>query len=209
MAILQRGIYAITDFTSLKDAEVFARTELLLRAGISILQYRDKSATAKAKINRARELRSLCRQFNTPFIVNDDIELARDTGADGIHLGQNDTDIQTAREFLGPIIIGCSCYNSLHLAQEAQAAGADYVAFGAFHNTSSKKNTVKAEPEILERASHEIMLPLVAIGGITPENGKVLVDKGAAMLAVISALYGANDTNATIKKFNLLFEQEQ
>lgn len=206
MAILKQGIYAITNFSSLKDAEVFARTELLLRAGISMLQYRDKSATAKAKTNRATELQSLCRQFNTPFIVNDDIKLARDTGADGIHLGQNDTDIQTARELLGPIIIGCSCYNSLHRAQEAQAAGADYVAFGAFYNTSSKKNTVKADPEILERASHEIMLPLVAIGGITPENGKVLVDKGATILAVISALYGANDTNAVINEFNLLFE---
>ena len=209
MAILKRGIYAITDFTSLKDSEVFARTELLLRGGLSMLQYRDKSATTKAKISRAKELKSLCRQFNTPFIVNDDIQLARKTGADGIHLGQGDTDIQNARELLGPVIIGRSCYNSLQLAQEAQAAGADYVAFGAFYSTSSKKNTVKAEPQTLERASHEIMLPLVAIGGITPENGKVLIDKGATMLAVINAVYGAKDTNATINEFNLLFEQEQ
>ena len=141
--------------------------------------------------------------------MNDDLALARRTSADGIHLGQHDADIKSARELLGPVIIGRSCYNSLELAREAQTAGADYIAFGAFYGTKSKKDTVKADPEILESARDDIMLPLVAIGGITPENGKVLVDKGADLLAVIGALYGTNDTTTVINKFNLLFEQEQ
>lgn len=209
MTILKRGIYAITDFASLDDDAVFARTEQLLRDGISTLQYRDKSNVADDKKRRAAVLQDLCKQFNTPFIINDDLALAQQTAADGIHLGKNDVDIHSARELLGPVIIGRSCYNSLQLARDAQADGADYVAFGAFYPTRSKQDTVKAEPDILSRARHEITLPLVAIGGITPENGKVLINKGADLLAVISALYGVIDTGTAINKFNFLFEQEQ
>ena len=206
---IKPGLYAITDFSSVSEADVYLKTEIILRGGISMLQYRDKSGEDAVRLRRARELKRLCNEFNTPLIINDDVSLANQCKADGVHLGKNDTSINTARDLLGPVIIGCSCYNSIERAQQAESAGADYVAFGAFYDTTSKQDAVKAEPELLVIATQRLRLPIVAIGGITPKNAKVLIDGGADLVAVISALYGVEDTVKAIHNFNLLFEQEQ
>ena len=205
MASIRQGVYAITDFSSLTEVQVYMKTETILKAGISLLQYRDKLSDKNTRYRRAIELQRLCSIYDTPFIINDDIELAKSCNADGIHLGKDDSNIDTARQALGKVIIGCSCYNSIELAMRAQEEGADYIAFGAFNHTKTKNNTVKAEPGLLSLANNVIELPIVAIGGITPKNAKVLLDNGTDLLAVISALYHANDTADSIKQFNLLF----
>ncbi len=189
-----RGLYAITDTANHNTEAMLTKTEDILRAGAKILQLRNKHADKNMHIAEAEQLSDLCQQFSVPLIINDDIELAIQVGADGIHLGKNDLSITEARTRLGnKVMIGCSCYNDLNRAYNAVNAGADYIAFGAFYPSPSKPDAVRATPEIIQKAKQEFNLPVVAIGGITPENGRALIDAGADMLAVISGLY-ASDT---------------
>ena len=198
-----RGLYAITDCDNLSTQELLPVTEAILTAGVAALQYRDKSGNHDKRKYEAHSLRELCGEHNCPFIINDDVQLAKQTGSNGVHLGSKDCDCKTARDELGPgAIIGVSCYASLEAAQDAVAEGADYVAFGSFYPTVSKQKTATAEPEILIRAKERIAVPIVAIGGITPANCRVLVECGADMLAVISSIYRAREPYKTVKEFN-------
>lgn len=200
-----KGLYAITDDDRFEPEIIFSKTEEILKAGAKVLQYRNKKADKHTQKKEAEKLATLCRQFSVPLIINDDIELAIHVGADGVHLGKDDLSIAVARECMGNnAIIGYSCYNDLTRADEAVKAGADYIAFGAFFPSQSKPNAVKARPEILQLAEQKFDLPLVAIGGITPENGAALIDAGADMLAVISGIYAAESSfEAAIKYINL------
>ena len=128
-----KGLYAITDTANLSSEIMLARTEEILRAGARLLQYRNKQADRNTRIAEAEQLHVLCRQYSVPLIINDDVDLAVQTGADGVHLGKTDSTIADARERLGnKVMIGCSCYNDLDRAQQAATSGADYIAFGAF-----------------------------------------------------------------------------
>jgi len=200
-----KGLYAITDTEHLSSEKMLHKTEEILRAGAKLLQYRHKQADQNTRLTEARQLIDLCRQFTVPLIINDDITLAMKVDADGVHLGKSDSSIAVARERLGNnAMIGVSCYNDLDRANEAVMAGADYLAFGAFFPSPSKPDAVHAKPEIIGRAKQQFDLPVVAIGGITPENGQTLIDAGADMLAVISGLYASkNPFNTTIKYVNL------
>ena len=146
-----------------------------------------------------------------PLIINDDAQLAASVEADGVHLGASDASLQSARAVLGPQkIIGVSCYNRPSQAKAAVAAGADYVAFGAFFPSTVKPDAVVADVEVLrqfrsELARSELCVPLVAIGGITMQNGAELVGAGADALAVISALFDAADIEAAARGFSRLF----
>ena len=142
-----------------------------------------------------------------PLIVNDDVALAAAVEAAGVHLGHNDAAPAAARDLLGPrAIIGVSCYNRLDLALAARDQGADYVAFGSFFPSSTKPLAVRADIDLLRRARRELRLPLVAIGGITPENGAVLVGAGADMLAVVTGVFGAPDPQAAARAYARLFD---
>ena len=203
-----RGLYAITDCDNLSTQELVPVTEEILRAGVAALQYRDKSGNRDKRKYEAEKLRELCEDHDCLFIINDDVQLAKQTGSDGVHLGSEDCDCKTARDELGPgAIIGVSCYDSLVAAQDAVADGADYVAFGSFYPTVSKQETATAEPEIIIRAKERISVPIVAIGGITPANCRVLIDCGADLLAVISSIYRAEDPFSTVKQFNRLIDE--
>ncbi|MFA7095023.1 MAG: thiamine phosphate synthase [Gammaproteobacteria bacterium] len=199
------GLYAITN--EAPDAcELSDRVARALRGGARAIQYRDKSGDAARRLQEAEALRALCRAYNVPLIVNDDVELARAVGADGVHLGKDDASIAEARTALGAgAIIGVSCYNSLERALQADAAGADYVAFGSFFPSSTKPAAVRASLELLGTARAQIRLPIVAIGGITPENGAQLVAAGADMLAVIQGVFGAPDPEAAARRYAALF----
>lgn len=202
-----KGLYVITDCETPDDRTLLQRTEQILAAGVPLLQYRDKSADPARRYARARALKELCRRTDTIFLVNDDIRLAADTGADGVHIGRDDPPIAAARQLLGTdAIIGVSCYNEYQRAREAQAAGADYVAFGAFYPTRTKGGTVKADPDLLHRARPELSVPIAAIGGITPANGGHLIAAGADLLAVVNSVYGADDPGQAVLKFNRLFQ---
>ncbi|OHC83125.1 MAG: thiamine-phosphate diphosphorylase [Sideroxydans sp. RIFOXYB12_FULL_59_6] len=201
------GLYAITP-DELDTAKLLQQVEQALRGGAGILQYRNKRADAALCLEQASALRELTRGFDVIFIVNDDVQLAAKVCADGVHLGAEDGAIAAARAVLGrDRLIGASCYNRAPLAAEAVRQGADYVAFGAFFPSSVKPGAVAAEVSMLENARRELKVPIVAIGGITVENGRQLVAAGADALAVISALWQAPNIEQAAKAFSQLFEQ--
>lgn len=202
------GLYAITPETD--DTErLLAQVEAALLGGVAAVQYRDKSGDIARRHEQASELVALCRRFGAPLIVNDDLRLADLCDADGVHLGRDDGSIREARIILGRgRLIGASCYQSLDLALAAQAAGADYVAFGSFFPSPTKPAAPRASVDLLHAAAPVIQVPLVAIGGITPANASQLLDAGADSLAVLSALFDAPDIRAAAHALNQLFETE-
>lgn len=194
------GLYLITPDEA-DTANLLARTAPLLAAGATWLQYRNKTAGDALRYEQAAALQSLCRQAGVPLIVNDDVRLAKAVGAAGVHLGEDDGDIAAARALLGAkAIIGASCYDRLELAEAAVAAGANYVAFGAFFPTRSKTGTRQAKPELLAQAA-TLGVPRVAIGGITLDNARSLVDAGADLVAVISGVFDASDPVAAVHAY--------
>ncbi len=199
------GLYAITPDEA--DTDVLLRkARLALQGGVRLLQYRNKIAGANTRQMQARALRALTREYSAMLIVNDDAQLAKQVDADGVHLGRADETLGAARAILGgQKIIGISCYNQLLLAKAAIAEGADYVAFGAFFPSATKPGAVKAGPELLRQVRAECSAPIVAIGGITAQNGAALVEAGADALAVITAVFDAPDIEAAARDFEKLF----
>ncbi|HEX7043731.1 MAG TPA: thiamine phosphate synthase [Burkholderiales bacterium] len=202
-----RGLYAIAD-TACLGAELSSKVEAALRGGARVVQYRDKSNDAARRRREAEALRALCARRGALFVVNDDIALARAVGADGLHLGRDDASIEEARALCGAdILIGVSCYNELQRAEEAARRGADYLAFGSVFPSPTKPEAVRASPALLAAAKAQFALPVVAIGGITPENGAALVAAGVDALAVISALFAQADVEAAARRYAALFER--
>ena len=165
-------------------------------------QLRVKDVAEDELTHLAEPLQRICADAGVAFIVNDSMELAKHIGADGVHLGQQDGDVQEARALLGPSAqIGKTCHDSRHLAMEAGEAGADYVAFGAFYPTTTKPSHYRPDPSILTWWSTLFEIPCVAIGGITPDNAKPLVEAGADFLAVCQAVWGADDPAVAVRRF--------
>ncbi len=199
-----RGVYLITPDEA-DTARLLERTRPLLAAGATWLQYRNKVADAATRHEQALALQALCAAAGVPLIVNDDAALASAIGAAGVHLGEDDGDIAAARALLGPgAIIGASCYDQIELAQRAVAAGASYVAFGAFFPSRSKATTRRAHPRLLREAA-ALGVPRVAIGGLTPDNSTPLVEAGADLLAVISSVFAADDPVAALRGYRACF----
>ena len=194
------GLYLITPDDS--DSERFLERVLaVLNPGIAVLQYRNKLANADQKHEQAKVLFQYCRNLGIAFIINDDIELAHELGADGVHLGEHDTDLKTARHLLGPnTIIGVSCYNSLTLAEKTASDGANYIAFGAVYSSATKPDARNAGLELFSQAKL-LNLPMVAIGGITPDNAAQTLAAGADFIAVIGAVFDAADPASEVKSF--------
>jgi thiamine-phosphate pyrophosphorylase len=164
--------------------------EALDAGPVAAFQFRVKGVDQHEAARLAEPLQKICAAHEVAFIVNDDMALAKRVGADGVHLGQSDGDPREARALLGPSAqIGVTCHDSRHLAMEAGEAGADYVAFGAFFPTSTKETQHRPDPSILGWWTTLFELPCVAIGGITPDNGRALVEAGADFLAVCSAVW--------------------
>jgi thiamine-phosphate pyrophosphorylase len=202
------GVYAITPETA-DTGRLLTQVEAALLGGVAAVQYRDKSSDVARRHEQASELVALCRRFAVPLIINDDLRLADLTDADGVHLGRDDGGLREARIILGrDKFVGASCYQSLDLAEAAQAAGADYVAFGSFFASPTKPAAPRAGLDLLREAAPRIHVPLVAIGGITLANAPSLLDAGADSLAVLSALFDAPDIRAAAQALNQLFETE-
>lgn len=197
-----RGLYAITD----GSGDVIAQVEAVLAGGARVVQYRDKTTDRARRVDEATALRARCHAHGVLFLVNDDVQLALSVGADGVHLGRGDMPLSTARQLLGgDAIIGATCHASLELADAAVAAGADYIAFGAFFPSVTKPDAERAPIALLTQARARYELPICAIGGITPENGRQLVAAGADLLAATSALFGSGDTKRKIRGFSYLW----
>ncbi len=202
-----RGLYAITDEKLIPEEKLVQATALAIDGGARLVQYRSKHPDPARRLWEAQDLATLCRPLGVPLIINDDVDIAAEAGAAGVHLGKEDGAIKAARSALGPeAIIGVSCYNRIDLALEAEAAGADYVAFGRFFPSSVKPDAVRATPDLLRQAKARLSVPVVAIGGITADNGDSLVAAGADMLAVISAVFGADDIRAAARKISDLYD---
>lgn len=199
-----KGLYAITPDEADTSA-LLRKVRLALLGGASVLQYRNKVADTGLRLVQANALRELTNEFSVPLIINDDARLALQINADGVHLGGADGSVAAARSVLGRgKLIGVSCYNRLLLAQDAVSQGADYVAFGSFFASTVKPDAVAATPTLLRQARRELTAPLVAIGGITVQNGKQLLEAGADALAVISAVFGTKDIQEAARQFSVL-----
>lgn len=200
-----RGLYAITPDGA--DSErLLQLATLALEGGTRLLQYRNKSATPAHRRAEARALMALCNRHGARLFINDDLALALEVKAHGLHLGREDGELAAARAAF-PGLLGASCYDSVDLARRAAAAGADYIAFGSVFPSSTKPGAVRA-PLSLFAAARPLGLPMVAIGGITLANAPQLVAAGADGLAVISALFDAPDVAAAARAFNQLYAQE-
>jgi thiamine-phosphate pyrophosphorylase len=209
MARFPRGLYALTPDEP-DSAALVAAVRAALAGGASAVQYRNKHADAVVRRAQAAALAALCREAGAPFIVNDDLELALAVGAAGVHLGRDDGDLAAARARLGPgRLLGASCYDRLDRAVRAVAAGADYVAFGSVFPSPTKPDAVRAPLALFGEAKRQVGVPLVAIGGITLANGGAAVTAGADALAVITALFTADDVAAQARRFNALFARTE
>lgn len=163
-------------------------------AALACLQLRLKDVSDDVILRAADDIAPLCARFGVGFLINDRADLAARAGADGVHLGQADGTVAEARTLLGADKdVGVTCHGSIHLAMEAGEAGADYVAFGAFFSTTTKEVVHRAEPEILSRWTEMATVPAVAIGGITPETAKGLIEAGADYVAVSGAVWNHPD----------------
>jgi thiamine-phosphate pyrophosphorylase len=189
------GLYAVTPDVPDTDA-LACKVSAAVAGGAAVVQYRNKFASRTLRLEQAAALAAICRKRNAIFIVNDDADIAAEVDADGVHIGEDDADIATARTIVGAErIIGVSCYNEFERAERAMRAGADYVAFGSFYPSSTKPLARRADPSLLTRA-RALGVPIVAIGGITSENAHLLIDAGADALAVISDVFAHDDSLA-------------
>ncbi len=203
-----RGLYAITPDRFARPRPLEELVEAALAGGAVLIQYRDKGKDTRRREREARSLLHLCRDFGVPLLINDDLALARRISAQGVHLGRGDADPREARRLLGAeAIIGFSCYNQFQRAQLGRDWGANYLAFGRFFPSRTKPQAVQADPALLVRAKRALGLPLVAIGGLTPENSPPLIAAGADLLAVVDGVFAAPDVQAAAQAFTDLFQE--
>ena len=203
-----RGLYLITNDDPF-DVLIQKLQVALATQKIAILQYRRKKVAKVDQPFEVEQIKKLCEQYQTPFVINDDLSLAEQFGL-GVHLGQDDGEITDAVARLpSSVIIGRTCLNSLDLAQKAIAEGATYVAFGAVYATSTKPEAGQVGLEVIQQAHQQFSVPVCAIGGLSAENSKVVIESGADLCAVISDILGRSiqDIPARIAVWDGLFQE--
>lgn len=198
----QLRLYAVTDRSWLKPGETLAEVvETLLKAGVTCVQLREKGAEDALILQEARELKALCHRYGVPFLVNDRPDLAQAVGADGVHVGQEDTGLTEARNLLGPNALLGGSAHTVEEALAAQAAGADYLGCGAVFGSGTKHNVSQMPLETLTAICQAVDIPVVAIGGVSLDNLPLLADTGVAGVAVISGLFAAEDKTEAAQAF--------
>lgn len=200
-----KGLYIVTpDWDDTQ--KLLEITELALKGGAAVVQYRHKTANAALRREQAECLLALCRSYARPLIINDYVDLCLALDADGVHVGGTDAAVAEVRAAIGPgKIVGASCYGDLDLARKAHAAGASYVAFGGFYASRVKKYPVTTPVSIIADSHAAVPLPVVVIGGMTVDNAAPLVAAGADMVAAISSVYLAADPQSMAQRFAALF----
>jgi len=194
-----KNIYAITDSQLMSGNELLEKSETALKAGIAFLQYRRKGGSEQERQQEALALLTLCRQYQTPLIINDDLPLALSIDADGVHLGQSDGSLAQARQQLGPDkIIGATCHDSLELAEQAISQGASYIAFGRFFPSNTKPNAKPAPLDLLAQAKLRFDCPIVAIGGINHDNAAQVIQQGADYVAVVHTIFASDQPDQQV-----------
>lgn len=200
-------LYAVTDRAWVGELSLFEQTELALQNGASCVQLREKTLDPADFLREAIEMKTLCARYGVPLIINDNVEIAIESRADGVHVGQDDTDVAEVRRQVGNgMIIGASAH-SVDEARAAAAAGADYLGAGAVFGSETKKNANKLKLETLRAICGAVDIPVVAIGGITEDNALRLAGSGVAGIAVVSALFAAHDIAAAAARLRILAEK--
>lgn len=194
-------LYAITDRSWLGDSTLTEQVEKALKGGITMLQLREKNMPYEQVRQTAIELKTLCRKYSIPFIINDYVELAKEIGADGVHVGQSDTSVSRARALLGENAIIGATAKTVEQALEAQAQGADYLGSGAVFGSVTKLDAKPMEHALLQSICEAVSIPVVAIGGITRENVATMKGRGMAGVAVVGGIFGQE--NITQAAFEL------
>jgi len=192
-------LYAITDRRWTQTQTLFEQVDLALKGGVTCIQLREKNLDEKTFLEEAKEIKKLCRKYNVPFIINDNVKIAIQCRADGIHLGQDDMNIKDVKKLVGnDTIIGISAH-TLEQAIKAEREGADYLGVGAVFSTSTKNNTHKVSYNTLKEICNSVNIPVVAIGGINKKNIKQLAGTNIAGVAVISAIFATTDIEKECK----------
>lgn len=200
-------LYAVTDRAWLGGRTLAACVEDALRGGSTFVQLREKDAAPAEVVLRARALAPLCREAGVPFVVNDDVEAARISGADGVHVGQGDTACADARATLGDdAIVGVSAATVAE-AQAAEAAGADYIGVGALAGTATKPDARVLAPDELRTICASVDIPVVAIGGLNAQTIPTLAGTGVDGVAVVSALFAASDIEAAARELKTIVKE--
>jgi thiamine monophosphate synthase len=215
-------LYLVTDESCLPcGRDLFSAVEEALQAGVTLVQYREKNGLGKDMLEKARALITLCHKYNVPLLVNDRLDIALLSGADGVHLGQDDIPVAEARRMADLFFANCAAThtsNSTHQqtgshfiigatahnveeALAAEAAGADYLGCGAVFSTSTKKDTVPLGIEGLKAIRQAVHIPIAGIAGITPDNYRQVLEAGANGVAVVSAILGADSITDAVNKF--------
>lgn len=198
----QLRLYAVTDRSWLRPGETLAEVvETLLKAGVTCVQLREKGAEDALILQEARELKALCHRYGVPFLVNDRPDLAQAVGADGVHVGQEDTGLTEARNLLGPNALLGGSAHTVEEALAAQAAGADYLGCGAVFGSGTKHNVSQMPLETLTAICQAVDIPVVAIGGVSLDSLPLLAGTGIAGVAVISGLFAAEDKTEAAQAF--------
>lgn len=200
-------LYAVTDRRFKNNKSLYEQVKEALNGGVTCVQLREKSLDTKAFLNEVKEILPLCNEYNVPLIINDNVEVALLCGGAGVHLGQNDTDTKEARRMLGKDkIIGISVQNA-EQAIEAERDGADYLGVGAVFNTNTKDDAESVSIDTLKEICDSVKIPVVAIGGICAENAYKLKDSGIAGIAVVSAVFGAEDVERASRELKMISEK--
>lgn len=202
----QLRLYAVTDRGWLGDETLYEQVEKALKGGATMVQLREKNLEEEAFAREAEEILTLCRRYQVPFIVNDNVELAKRIGADGVHIGQADMKLARAREILGSdAIIGVTA-KTIQQAKEAEAGGADYLGSGAVFGSSTKLDAKPMDHALLQEICGCVKIPVVAIGGITAANVMQLKGRGMAGVAVVSGIFACQDIQAGTKELRELVD---
>ncbi len=196
------GLYVITDKKLIKRDKFVETVEKSIKGGARIVQLREKGSSHDEILHLGLELLKLTKKYKVPLIINDSAELAKEIGADGVHLGGDDASIKNARAILGPqAIIGVSCYNEIARGLHALQSGADYVAFGTPYYTPTKPQREPTSIELLKEAVKSITeIPIFAIGGITKENALPILETGVDGIAVITGVFGSPDPQTAARE---------
>lgn len=201
-----KGLYVITDEKLTPYDKILDMVQQALEGGAKFVQLRDKNNTDDFLFEYGLKLKQLCHQYGAYFIVNDRVELALKLDADGVHVGEEDENIEKVMEMMRGKIVGVSCYGSVERAKQMQQAGASYVAFGSFYFSPTKPKSKTVPKEIIPQAKRELSIPVCVIGGITVERAKELVELGADIVAVISDIWTADNIKNRCLEYKKLFD---
>ncbi len=197
------GLYAITP--DMDDTDELCRiVEMAIKGGVKIVQYRNKSAKSRLQITQSSRLLEICREYQIPLVINDNVKLCLALDADGVHIGISDGNLAEIKNRIGDNkILGASCYNSLEIARKAVEEGADYIAFGSCFSSITKPHAPSVDLNLFKDAKC-FGVPIVGIGGITLDNVSQVKEAGADSVAVITSLWNSADINMTAKQFSNL-----